>query len=159
MNFRLLPIFLLMTVFAHAQQKSPKNNFYAEAGGNGLFGSLNYERQLSRKPGFAVHAGFGFYTEDHLYLTIPAGVDILFPLKKQDRYIDWGMDMTWASNNGNFFGQNRLGSTVPHFVSFIPSLGYRAHMKNDLFWRFGFSPVINRYGFVPWAGFAFGKRF
>lgn len=159
MKFKILLFAIFLSVFAHAQSNSPKNTFYAELGGNGLFGSVNYERQLSKSPGFAVHAGLGFYTENHLFLTIPAGVDILFPLKKKDRYINWGMDMTWASNNGNFFGQNSLGSRVPHFVSFIPSLGYRSHVKNDLFWRFSFSPVINRYGFVPWAGFAFGKRF
>lgn len=38
-----------MTV-SFGQSSFKKNDLYLEAGGNGLFGSVNYERQLTKQP-------------------------------------------------------------------------------------------------------------
>jgi hypothetical protein len=37
-----------------------KNSIFVEALGNGLFGSINYERQLTREEGLSLRAGIGF---------------------------------------------------------------------------------------------------
>lgn len=72
-----------MTLTATAQQTFKRNDLYLEAGGTGLFGSLNYERQLTRQPGLGIRVGAGMYSEDAFYLTTTAGINYLFPLKKE----------------------------------------------------------------------------
>lgn len=82
---KLLFIILLFitAVEVSAQNQFKKNTIYAEAGGNGLFGSINYERQLAKEPGFGLRAGVGFYTENAFYLTIPLGINYLFKLNNK----------------------------------------------------------------------------
>jgi hypothetical protein len=78
-----IALFLLTSSFvcsSFAQKKFKRNSFYLEAFGGGLFGSLNYERQLTSKPGIGLRIGAGFYTEKAFYLTLPVGVNYLFPL-------------------------------------------------------------------------------
>lgn len=137
-----------------AQKSFQRNSFYLEAFGSGLFGSLNYERQLTKKPGIGLRIGAGFYTENAFYLTLPVGVNYLFPLKKENRFIDAGFIVSPALRDANFRskGDNKL-------TNFVPSIGYRAHTKKDWMWRIAVSPVINRLAFTPSAGFSFGKVF
>ena len=80
-------LFLLLSscvCSSFAQEKFQRNSFYLEAFGSGLFGSLNYERQLTSKPGIGVRAGIGFYAEKAFSLTFPVGVNYLFPLKREN---------------------------------------------------------------------------
>jgi len=42
-----------------AQKSFKRNTAYFEIAGNGLVLSVSYERQLSNKPGFGLHAGVG----------------------------------------------------------------------------------------------------
>jgi hypothetical protein len=37
-------------VCSYGQQNFNRNDIYLEAGGNGLFASVNYERQLTKQP-------------------------------------------------------------------------------------------------------------
>ena len=71
-----------------------KNDIYLEAGGNGFFASVNYERQLTRQPGLGVRLGVGFYTENAFYLTIPVGINYLFKLNSDKSFIDAGLGVT-----------------------------------------------------------------
>jgi len=64
--FLLLSSFFASSTFA--QKTFQRNSFYLEAFGSGLFGSLNYERQLTAKPGIGLRIGAGFYTENAFYL-------------------------------------------------------------------------------------------
>jgi hypothetical protein len=135
---KILIFFLASTFFAtysFGQSAFKRNDVYFEAGGNGLFSSINYERQLTSQPGLGIRIGLGFYSENAFYLTIPTGVNYLFKLK----------------NDNSFIGE--------HFVSFVPSIGYRKHTANDLMWRISLAPVANKYGLVPWLGLSLGKRF
>jgi len=135
-----------------------KNDIYLEAGGNGLFGSVNYERQLTKKPGLGARIGFGFYSENAFYLTIPAGINYLFQLKHDKSFIDAGLGATWTRIDGNLFGKNK-NSNGDHFINFIPSVGYRRHTARNLMWRISVTPVVNKYGLVPWLAASIGKRF
>jgi hypothetical protein len=135
-----------------------KNDIYLEAGGNGLFASVNYERQLTKQPGLGVRLGVGFYTENAFYLTIPAGIDYLFTLNSDKSFIDAGLGVTWTRIDGNLFDESE-NSNGDSFVNFIPSIGYRRHTTQNLMWRISVTPVINNSGFVPWLGLAIGKRF
>ena len=146
------------TTFVFAQSNFKKNNLYLEAGGNGLFASVNYERQLSKEPALGVRLGVGFYTENAFYLTIPAGINYLFKLKKENTFIDAGLGATLTRIDGKLFGDAK-NSNGEHFVNFIPSIGYRRHTAKNLMWRISLTPVANNRTFVPWVGFTLGKRF
>ena len=135
-----------------------KNSIDLEAGGNGLFGSVNYERQLTKQPGLEARIGLGFYSENAFYLTIPAGINYLFKLKNRKSFIDAGLGITWTRIDGNLFGKSN-NSKGDHFVNFIPSIGYRKHTSKDFMWRISFTPVVNKYGSTPWIGASIGKIF
>ncbi len=150
-------VFLAVTL-SFGQSTFKRNDIYLEAGGNGLFGAVNFERQLTKQPGFGARIGVGFYSENAFYLTIPVGMHYLFKLKNQESFIDAGLGATWARIDGKLFGDNK-NSNGDHFVNFIPSIGYRRHTVNDVMWRIAVTPVANKYGLVPWLGFSIGKRF
>lgn len=145
-------------LLSFGQNSFHRNDIYFEAGGSGLFGSINYERQLTKAPGLGARIGVGIYSENAFYLTIPVGINYLFELKRQNKFIDAGMSATWARQDARLFDNNH---TVEHnhFFSFIPSIGYRVHTNRNVMWRISLAPVINKFGFVPWLGFSIGKRF
>lgn len=146
------------TLFTVSVGLAQKNTLYAEAGGNAFFGSLNYERQLTKHPVLLVRAGIGLYVEGLTYLTTPVGVDYLFRLSGKPAFLDVGMGATWSHTRKSRAGIDK-GKFSDDFISYIPSVSYRVHTARGLMWRIGLTPVINRFTFVPWAGFSVGKRF
>jgi hypothetical protein len=148
----------LLAVSSYCQTTFKRNDIYIEAGGNGLFTSLNYERQLTKESGLGFRLGIGIYVEDALYLTIPIGVNYLFKLKNGNSFIDAGMGATWAGIDGNLFNEPG-NSNGDHFVNFVPSIGYRKHTHKNLMWRISVTPVANKYGLTPWLGLSIGRRF
>lgn len=151
-------LMLSITSSLFAQTTFKRNNLYLEAGGNGLFGSVNYERQLTKQPGIGARIGIGFYTDYAFYLTVPVGINYLFPLKNNSSFIDAGLGFTWARIDGKLFASDK-NSNGDHFVSFIPSIGYRKHATKDVMWRISITPVADKYSFTPWLGLTLGKRF
>ena len=145
-------------VCSYGQTTFKRNDIYLEAGGNGLFGSVNYERQLTKQPGLGFRFGVGFYSENAFYLTIPVGINYLFKLKNDKSFIDAGIGATWTRIDGNLFGDSK-NSNGDHFVNFVPSLGYRRHTDKNLMWRISVTPIANKYGLVPWLGLSIGKGF
>jgi hypothetical protein len=107
-------------VCSYAQQNFNRNDIYLEAGGNGLFASVNYERQLTKQPGIGFRVGIGFYTEKAFYLTIPVGINYLFKLKNNQSFIDAGLGATFSRIDGKLLGDAK-NSNGEHFVNFIPS--------------------------------------
>ena len=85
-------------------------------------------------------------------------MNYLFKLKNENSFIDAGLGATWTRNNGELFSDSSPANGE-HFVSFVPSIGYRKHTANDVMWRISLAPVANKYGLVPWLGFSLGKRF
>lgn len=147
-----------LATYSYGQTTFKRNDIYLEAGGNGLFTSVNYERQLTKEPGLGVRIGVGFYSEDSYYLTIPIGINYLFKLKNNNSFIDAGLGTTWARIDGNL-SENSDNSNGSSFVNFIPSIGYRRHTNKDFMWRISITPIANKHGLVPWLGFSVGKRF
>ncbi|GEM_PF-5090725 len=67
-----LTLFLAISGIAfcsYGQTTFKRNDIYLEAGGNGLFASINYERQLTKQPGLGFRLDVGFYSENAFYLT------------------------------------------------------------------------------------------
>jgi hypothetical protein len=157
MKGKALPIvFILLATAAQSQTRFHRNDIYMEAFGAGLFGSVNYERQLSKMPGMGIRLGLGFYTENKFYLTIPVGLNYLFPLTKRGSFIDAGIAYTPAFGDGRVFADKEMRDK---FNSIIPSIGYRKHTLNNLMIRASFTPVINYSGFHPLLGLSLGNRF
>jgi len=139
------------------QNTFKKNDIYVEALGNGLYGSVNYERQLTKEPGLGARIGVGFYSENAFYLTLPVGINYLFPLKNQNSFIDAGLGVTLTSLDGKLL--TKKDEYNKDWINFIPSIGYRRHTENNVMWRISLTPVINKNTFVPWIGASIGKRF
>jgi hypothetical protein len=141
-----------------AANRFRRNDLYVEVGGMGGFGTINYERQLTKEPGPGIRIGAGFYSEKGFYLTVPVGINYLFSLKRKTAFIDAGLDVTWFRFDAKLFSSSHVVNE-DHFVSFIPNVGYRKHTRKNLMWRASLTPVINKYTFIPWLGIAVGKRF
>lgn len=135
-----------------------QHSVYVEAGGPGLYGSLNYELQLTDKPQFGLRAGLGYYNDRANYLTIPLGANYLFTLEEEKSYIEMGLGVTFARADGKLRGAS-TNPDASHFTSYIPSIGYRRHTYDEWIWRIMLTPIINNFGLSPWLGVSFGKRF
>ncbi|MGC8751097.1 hypothetical protein [Hydrotalea sp.] len=151
-------LLIAFTLPCFSQNSFKRNDIYLEAGGNSLFTGINYERQLTKQPGLGVRVGVGMYSENAFYLAIPIGINYLFTTNNPKGFIDVGVGTTFARENAKLFWEKKTIAD-DHFVNFIPSFGYRRHTTQNMLWRISFTPVINRYGFVPWLGFSVGKRF
>ena len=150
-----LSFLLLISTTVFSQDFIPRRNaLFIEAGGNGLFTSVNYERRLtSANKGFAFRIGVGMYAENGLYLTIPFTVHYMFPLNNRGSYLDSGTGITGSVMNTNDIFKGDEDS----FTSFTGVLGWRKYSRNgNRFFRVAFTPVINKYGFVPWLGIGIG---
>ena len=152
-----------ITTAALAQDFSKKNEIFLELGGNGLVGSLNYARQLTKNPGLELRVGLGAYGADKTFLTIPVGLNYLIGLGGQHSFLSAGIGATYTKADVTFGvrpeyteGYVARRSTP---INFVGNLGYRYCTSKDFSWKINFTPVINRYGFFPVFGLGFGRRF
>jgi len=154
-----LSLFLVISFAGYAQDApSSKRNFsYVELGGAGLFFSVNYERQLSKSPGFSWRIGLGGYFEDDFYVTYNTGLVYLFALNKDENsFIDFGVNFTIARE---YMGISSESRNADIFENLVPGLSYRKHFDNDILLKAGINAVINEHGLTPWLNVGFGKRF
>ena len=131
---------------------SPKNALFSEVGGNGLFGSVNYERRIIPSSQIYLRIGAGFYTEKGIYLSLPVGLNYLIKLNRRNSFVEAGIGVSRAQAIKH--GANSVGN---NFFSYVPSICYRRYTDRDYMWRISFTPITNRYVFVPWVGVSVGK--
>lgn len=147
MNRLCLLLFLLTASTGLSAQKSfKKNNAYIEVLGNGLALSVNYERQLSDKPGPGLFLGIGLGGNKPV---IPFGIKYLFGLKNNKSFIEAGAGVTLAEAG---IWKDDLPATVNRYAytpGFIPCLGYRHHTSYGLMWRINYTPAFSRYRNIP----------
>lgn len=152
---------IIFALDANSQNFSGKNTIYYQFGGNGLFNSVNYERQIFKKPGLGVHAGLGNYGVKPTYLTVPFGVNYLLKLKNSNAFIDLGFGATYSKADVKLYVNVKQNPNYvnTNYWNLIPSVGYRKLTGKNLMYRFSFTPVINQYDFLPFLGFSIGKSF
>ncbi|WP_026464307.1 hypothetical protein [Adhaeribacter aquaticus] len=161
----LITVLTLSATLAWGQNPFLRNNIFFELGGNGVYGSLNYERQLTKQPGLSARFGIGTLhgqregISDPLtyWLTIPVSINYLVNLKNNQSFIDAGLGATWTPLELYFKlpkYPERKG-----FINYFPSIGYRRYTSKNLMWRINFTPVFFEDFFLPWAGISIGKRF
>lgn len=144
------------------QKDFRKNTLYLELGGNGLIGSINYERQVFKKPGLGIHAGLGFYGRGKRYLTVPIGVNYLIGIKSKHNFLMVGMGATYTKAEVLLYAvlKRPSGYVQTNFWNFIPSIGYRGVTNFGLMFQAKISPVYNHDGdFLPYMGIGLGYSF
>ena len=155
---------MLLGVIAFGQEnnnkKNLKNTVFVEALGNGLFGSINYERQLTKEPGLSLRAGIGFYTEYNFYLTLPFSIQYLIDLNRNN-FIETGIGYTWADAGADDIFNNESVKNSDNLNNLFLSVGYKKHFGKDWMWKANFTPLItnNKEVTLPWIGVSIGKRF
>jgi hypothetical protein len=150
-EFFLLTLIVTSTVQLCAQKPFPKNTFYGEFGGNGIWLSANYERQLSKKPGLGIHVGLGYASSDEKFRpTIPIGVNYLIGLGNQKSFIDAGVSVTVAERYVWDDSYHTQDVSHPYEAAVIPSLGYRHHTRYGLMWRISYTAIFTSYRTIPW---------
>ncbi len=144
----------------NAVDKNLRNTVFIEALGNGLFGSINYERQLTKEPGLSLRAGIGFYTEYEFYLTLPFSIQYLIDLKRNN-FIEFGVGYTWADAGADDFFNNETSTNTNNLNNLFLSVGYKKHFGKNWMWKANFTPLItnNQEATLPWFGVSIGKRF
>lgn len=154
----LLLLGMAITCAVQAQSSFSRNFAYFEAGGNGLFGSFNYERQFSKKPGFGMRAGLGFFHEYDPALTIPIAINYLIPLKNEFQFLEGALGLTPVLTYERP-QKNQVDIEIDHV--FMPTFGFRKHTRNNFMWRINLGAFIGTYdGYtLPYVGFSYGKRF
>ena len=163
-KFLTVCLFVSFMSFAQENQepngKKLKNTVFVEALGNGLFGSINYERQLTKEPGLSLRAGIGFYTENEFYLTIPTSIQYLISLRNSN-FIETGVGYTWADAAADDIFNNENVTNSDNLNNLFLSVGYRKHFGKGWMWKANFTPLItnNKDVTLPWIGVSIGKRF
>ena len=152
-------VFIFSGIHAFSQSNFRRSTIYGEVGGNGVFLSLNYEKQLGTKPGLGVHLGLGNADIDENFaFTFPIGVDYLFNISRQKSFIEAGAGVTWALQN-IWDGYN---DKEPHKYKprFIPSLSYRHQTPYGLMWKLTATPDFEKNSTVPfYPGISLGWSF
>lgn len=152
---------LSLMVNGSIAQTFNKNTIFAELGSNALFVSLNYERQLFKKPKLAVRAGAGIYGVDPSILTVPLGINYLLQIDKSPVFFDVGFGATYAKTPVSLYAiVDRRGPYIQgSYWNYIPSVGCRLYQKN-LLCRINASLVANdNIGVLPFLGFSIGRTF
>src|SRR5688572_16844323 len=162
MHFLLLVTFVLTTTVFFGQQTFKRNDIYFEFLGNGILASINYERQLTSKPGLGLRAGLGYYSgDDKFRVTIPLGVNYLLMLTKNKSFLEAGIGGTWSGAAGLKDDTPTGGRDYSERIwSLVPSFGYRGITNSTFMWRASYTPIINKYKVLwQWFGISIGKRF
>ena len=153
---------VLITTAVSFGQNSKFNHAYFELGGNGLFLSLNYERQLIPKANIYTHIGFGIYGIKNANFTVPFGIKYLLKLKAHRNFIEFGVGLTYTKADVKVFAivDNKSGIPIKVQVfNFIPSVCYRQILNKNFIFRAGLTPIFNQYDGIPFIGLSIGKQF
>lgn len=188
-----LILFCLSNFFAFAQKTDssrvlPKNSVYVELLGNGILGSLNYERIFWQKNNWRMAGRIGISAFPNLdkdsdnlkyfQYTVPTELSLLYG--KNRHFLEFGAGVTLGFMDRLMFTYKRtteingvrVTDTDEHherYTILVPMfrLGYRYQGKNGFLFRFGLLGGIakgsiaggNDLYVFPSLGFSFGKSF
>lgn len=150
----------------------PKNAVYIELGGNCLFYSLNYERQIASFSKFLLNFNMGIsyplpvYDKGHLYLH--GNFNLLYGKKSSKVELALGgiLDFNFHPYPSSIKQQKENKKNGLPYESVLLAgtyinTGYRYYFKNNIFLRFSFILFIDLYDpeVTPWGGISIGKKF
>ena len=151
-------LFLLFGVLQlSAQDSFRRNTAYFEILGNGGILSINYERELSKQPGFGIHAGIGLGGDKP---AIPLGITYLLKIRKSKSFVETGLGITFGEKYIWISKQFNGAAANPYQMGIFPSVGYRHHTKYGLMWKLIYSPFFSPDRTeLAFGGVAIGWRF
>ena len=158
-KFLTLSFFCLLIPETGFSQGNYKNGLFLELGGNGYYGSINYERTNSK--GINARVGI-FCLNPKDPIVLPLTVGKVFGGGKHHFEIAGGFVLAGNANEG-------VTSSTERFVYLTGFVGYRYQvMHKRFFFRAGFTPLWELYDnfteerpgpFYPWGGIGGGYRF
>jgi hypothetical protein len=141
---KLLTVLLLIVpVMIFSQATLKKNSGYVQLLGNGLTLSVNYERQLTAKPGLNAQVGIGF---GNFKPTIPIGLNYIFNLKSQKSFIETGLSLVFTERDifyDGFIFENPEPTRKDYTAAYVPSVGYRYHASKGFMYKIVYTPVLS----------------
>ncbi len=164
----LICILLLFTLVAVANAQNveatsiPRNTVFFEALGSGLWGSANYEYQLTKTPGLSIRAGIGVYGDGAVYVTLPVSAQFAFQLWKKN-YLETGLGYTLA-HHSNFNHRARKDidddfGVRNSFYNVLINVAFKRHFGHDWMWKLQVSLLLNEDVGILYPGLAIGKNF
>ena len=152
-------IFILVLPFSLRAQMKP-NNLYFELGGNGIYYSVNYERNILSASKLQLNTRIGLTTIGIENIGLPFEANVLFGKEEQRSFLEIGIGGTpmysytrKAERNGTW------GKRKSEFdLIALGRFGYRYVSEKGFLLRFAFTPVFER-KYFPWAGISIGKNF
>ena len=139
--------------FAHPG-KMLHNHVFLEAGGNGIYWTINYERMFTDN--ISGRIGLGYMPNNDNVFTAPVMVNYLWG--DTDHKVELGIGVLFVGAdsdinrfNGNL-DQNGVGGTA--------TLGYRFQPAGECWtFRAGYTPFFGLGGYQNWGGISFGYAF
>ena len=175
----ILLIFVLTISAAQAQRKasrhSPKkvkrtHTFFVEGGGNGIYGSVNYDKAFNfSRFAASFRVGVGLLpssnsASNYIYPVIPLEGNIL--IGKKNHFLEIGLGVS------SLIVYRSISQPSPKYIFMgFARIGYRMQKDNGMFLRIGFTPIFGDFavnekvynerglGLVPWGGIAIGDSF
>jgi hypothetical protein len=152
---------------APPQERTANNALYVEGLGPGLFYSVDYDRAFGD---IAARIGVGYVSlgvsdgqssASASFLSIPITVSYLgIGSKKHMFEVGGGVSIlhVGAGASGLYVDEKGSGSATTVLGTVI--LGYRMQpVDGGFFLRAGLSPLISKYGFLPWPHIGLGATF
>ena len=174
-----ISLFLLTGVTAQEKKQDifepgqRPHSFYAEAGGPGLYYSLNYDTRFKQtRNGWGIRAGVGYTAvDDHRLFALP--VQLSYFLGKNGNYFEMGAGATFLNTRDRhiYYDYDEMGEwAMPAERIEIESdsqvmgtltMGYRRQpVDGGFLFRVGFSPILRGNEFIPYLPYiSFGYSF
>lgn len=157
----------------------PKHTIFAEAGGNGLYYSVNYDRITYRnmRKTRSYRVGFNYLPrnnyEDRIRKIRGYETSAIFALNRfqgrETHFFEWGVGYTFRWYQGTNIYKEWTNLNTNYHVMYhllVPSIGYRRQdFGRTPFLRIAFNPIImynstkGSIHFIPYIGFGVGKSF
>ena len=150
---------LFLSIASFAQKTD--NGIYLQLGGNGILGSINYERSILQKPLLKAFVGLGVYGINEKKLTIPVGINYLLPIYKNNVFLEAGVGATYTKAEMRMYiiVDRKTPYVNDKFINPVFNAGIRFQTKKSFLYKANITPVLSQYGIIPHIGFTFGKLF
>lgn len=152
-------IFLLFLISTGFSQNDYRNSVFLEVGGSGYFGSINYERTITKDAN--VRIGFLFISD---VVIVPLTMGKLYGHSSHKFELAGGI--TFARNPNEYKDDEEVTGVYLLLTGFV---GYRYQpMNRRILFRAGLTPLLSFYDntsdapnlrLEPWAGVSCGWRF
>jgi hypothetical protein len=154
-----LLLILIPSITSYAQKETARNSIYLELLGNGVFYSINYDREFNDYLGMRVGLSYlpgvstAFSTTEDIIM-IPVMINTF--IGNGNSKFELGAGIVYEG----FTHSTIFGSSDSQII-ITTTIGYRYQQKaGGLIFRIGFTPLITERGYIlPFGGISIGTSF